>query len=221
MANLTRQEIVEQIDWERRETNSKFISPAQTVLLLDRALKRVLREPGIRTLQELQTITAAGSTTRYALNSDFKEVISLWSGEGVISGVEFQYKPPDEYAAVTFGYCYTFLEPGFIDVKFPDVDSLPSSSIRLRYWTKNIILDADGTTKKRVWENEGDTCRLDEEFDEFWIEWVVSKILRREGKKEWQERHALAMEVLAQLKEQPGSKSRRPKKAFGHYLIGS
>ena len=221
MENLTRSELIEQIDYERRETNSKFISPAQTVKLLDRATKRILREPGIRTIPQLQNLTALSNTTSYAVEDDFKEVISLWSGEGTSNGVEFTYKPVDEFNAVVSGYHYTFIKRGFIEIKFPDVSSLPSSSLKLRYWSKNIILDADGVTYKRKWEDDEDTSALDDEYDDFYIEFPVANILRRQGKAEWKDRLGSAMEILANLKEQSGSKSRRTSRGFGFYKFNN
>lgn len=216
MDNLTQVEIIEQIDWERRENNAKFVDPAQTLSLMNRATRRLLREPGIRTVEgPAFTITAANGTTSYALPDDFKEVISIYSGEGTSSGIKFDYKPSDEYHAYDGGCIYTFLKRGFIDIKFLDTSTLPSSNIILRYWSKNIILDADGITPKAKWENDDDTSLLDSAFDEFFIAHPVSRILRREGKKEWKDREAEAFEIIAMLKEQPGAKTRRPRKQFG------
>jgi hypothetical protein len=221
MANLTRTEIVEQIDFERRESNAKFISASQTIKLLDRALKRLLREPGIRTVESLQTITPSGLTSAYTLNDDFKEVISIYSGEGSNNGIQFHYMPSDEYHLYPTGFLYTFIAKGYIDIKFPDVNSLPSSTIRLRYWTKNVILGGDGVTEQRTWgdpdtaEDDERTSRLPEEYDDFFIAWVVAKILKREGKKDWKDWMDDADKILEMLKEQPGSKTRRTRKAFG------
>ena len=116
------------------------------------------------------------------------------------------------------GYVYTFKEPGYIDIKFPDESSLPSTTLVLRYWSKNIIISGDGLTKKTEFSADEDKSRLPEEFDEFYIMWVVSRILKREGKKEWADYLTQANEVISMLKEQPGSKSRRPRRSFGHYL---
>lgn len=221
MANLTRAEQIEHIDYERRETNAKFISADKTIRLLGRALKRILREPGIRTIPSEQNITALANTTQYAIDDSFKETISLWSGEGTANGKEFTYKPVDEYNSIVSGYVYTFTKRGFIDIKFPDITSLPSSSLKLRFWSKNIILDQDGVTLKREWENDDDMSALDEEYDDFYTEWCTANILRREGKAEWKDRLATAMEILGNLKEQSGSKSRRPSRGFGHYILGN
>lgn len=218
MANSTRAQLVEQIDWERRETNSKFISPTQTVKLIQRGTNRILREPGIRTIEETQIITAQANTVRYALNDDFKEVINLQSGSGGNNPVTFSHRSPDDFDLVILGYVYTFKAPGFIDIKFPDVGTLPSTIITLNYWTKNIVLDVDGTTKKRTWDNDGDKSRLPEEFDDFYIMWPVSKILRRDGKKEANDYLADAKDTLEMLKEAPASKTRRPRRQFGHYM---
>lgn len=216
MANLTKSQLIEQIDSERRENNAKFISPVQTLALLNRSLNPVFIEPGIKTVPEVQTLTASASVTRYALEDDFKELISLWSGEGSLSGVKFDYKPIEEFNSTVHGYVYTFIEDGYIEVKFPDVGSLPSTSLTLRYWSTNIILDADGLTKKAVWENDEDVCRI-KFFDEYFIQWVTARILKREGKKEWKDYLDQAKEMLASLKEQPASKTTRPRRSFGHY----
>lgn len=214
MANLTRQELIEEIDWERRENNSKFVSRDAIIRLLRRAVKRILREPGIRTVEAVQNITASGSTSSYDLEDDFKEVISIWSGEGVNNGVQFHYSAVDEYAGYEYAYKYTFLEKGKIDIKFPDVGSLPSQTIKHRYWTKNIVEDENGLPKTAFTE-ETDISRLGEEFDEFYIDFCTALILRREGKKEWRDRMDLAEQTLMMLKEQPGTKTRRPRKSFG------
>lgn len=218
MAKLTRVELIEQIDWERRENNAKFISQAQTIKLLDRAVKRIIREPGIRTIEALQNITASGSTSRYALEDDFKELISLWSGEGSENGVRFTYLPHDEYHAYSFGYKYTFLEPGYIDILFPDTQSLPSTTLKNRYWTKNIVVGSGGTAKT-TWDDDADTSRFGEEFDDFYVMWCTAKILKREGKKEWKDYADDAEIILSMLKEQPASKTRRPMRQFG-FLSG-
>lgn len=220
MAKSTQSELREQIDYERREANVRFIKPEQTKNLLNRALKRILREPGIKTIPELQNIVVSNGTTRYALEEKFKELITLWSGEGSASGVEFTYLPVDDFNAVVSGYHYTFIEDGYIEIKFPDTSNLPSSNLKLRYWSKDIVLDADGTTKKRVWENDEDKSALPEEYDDFYIEWVTANILKREGKKEWKDRLATAIEILSNLKEQSGSKTRRTGRSFGHYMFG-
>jgi len=220
MASLTKAELVTQIDFERRETNAKFVSAAQTLSLLNRAKDRVLREPGIRTIPETQSITAVDGTSSYALNAAFKEVISLVAGSGGTNPLRFHYKPVDEYEEIVSGYCYTFKTHGYIEIKFPDANTLPSTTLSLNFWSKNIVLDDDGTTKKRVWVNDDDTSLLGEEFDEFYIEWVVARILRREGKKEWKDREATAIEVLNMLKETPGAKTRRTRRSFGHFMRG-
>lgn len=216
MANLTQAEIIEQIDSERRENNAKFISQDQTIKLLNRSLNPVFIEPGIKTVPEVQTITAVNSTVRYQLNDDFKEVISLWSGEGTNSGIKFDYLPIEEFNALTSGYAYTFVEEGYIEIKFPDANSLPSTSLVLRYWTTNIILDADGVTKKSVWEKSEDKCRI-KFFDEYFIQWVTGRILKRDGKKEWTDYDKIAREMLSALKEQPASKTSRPRKSFSPF----
>ena len=147
MANFTQAEIIEEIDYERRETNSKFISSKRTKQLLNRAVKTILREPGIRTIPAQQTLNSAGNTTRFLLNTNFKEVISIWSGEGLASGVQFKYLPVDDFNRAISGYWYTFRENGYIELKFPDSSDLPSSNIIMRYWSKDIILDQDGITE--------------------------------------------------------------------------
>jgi len=214
--NLTKAEIVEQIDSERRENNAKFISPAQTLRLLNRSIGPILLEPGLRTILELQTLTITSGSNSYALESDFKEVMSLWSGEGTSTGVKFDYKPVEEYNSTVNGYVYTFRVDGYIEIKCPDTDSLPSTTLKLRYWSTNIILDADGVTKKSVWVNDEDVCRL-KNFDEYFIMWVTARILKRDGKKEWVDYLAQAKEAVGMLKEQPGSKTTRPRRSFGHY----
>ena len=216
--NLSLSLLIEQIDSERRENNAKFISPEQTKKLMNRSLNILFIEPGIKTVPEIQTLTASGSTTRYALESDFKEVISIWSGEGTNNGIKFEYKPIEEFNSMTVGYAYTFIEDGYIEIKFPDVGSLPSTSIVLRYWSTNIILDADGVTKKSVWENDEDVSRI-KFFDEYFIQWVTARIIKREGKKEWEDYMKVAREMIASLKEQPASKTSRPRRTFGHYQI--
>lgn len=216
MANLTQSEIIEQIDSERRENNAKFISAPQTLALLNRSINILLIEPGIKTVPEVQTLTASATVGRYALNSDFKEVISLWSGEGSLNGVKFDYKPVEEFNSTVHGYVYTFVEDGYIEVKFPDISSLPNTSLTLRYWSTNIILDANGTTKKSKWENDDDTSRI-KFFDEYFIQWVTARILKKEGKKEWKDYLEQAKEMIASLKEQPASKTTRPRRSFGHY----
>lgn len=215
MARLTKAELVAQIDWERRENNSVFISPTQTTSLMNRAINRVLREPGIRTVNASFPITAQGGISRYALPDDFKQVIQLSSGQGGASPIPFQYLPEDEFNMVVSGFCYTFKIPGFIDIKFPDVNTLPTTTITLDYWSLNIILDVDGITFKRKWENDGDTSRLLESFDDFYIMWPLARVLRREGKKEWKDYEADGLITLEMLKEQPGAMSTRPRKAFG------
>lgn len=215
--NLTQAEIIEQIDSERRENNAKFISPSQTLKLLNRSLNPLFIEPGLKTVPEVQTLTASSSTTRYALEDDFKEVISIWSGEGTSSGVKFDYYPIEEFNSIVNGYGYTFIEDGYIEIKFPDISNLPSTTITLRYWSTNVILDADGVTKKAVWENDEDTSRI-KFFDEYFVQWVTARIIKREGKKEWKDYMDAAKEMLAALKEQPASKTSRPRKSFSPFI---
>lgn len=214
--NLTQLEIVEQIDFERRENNAKFIDDLQTVRLMNRAVDKMLLEPGVRTVPELQNITPIANTIRYALDPAFKEVISLWSGEGTSTGIEFEYKPIKEFNSTIHGYVYTFNEDGYIDVKFPDISLLPDSTLKLRFWSRYTILDQDGVTKKEKWENDEDKSLIPS-FDEYYIMWTTARILKREGKKEWTDYLAEAKEMIALLKEQPKSKTSRPRRAFGHF----
>lgn len=217
MDNYTRAEIVEQIDFERRESNSKFISPTQTIKLLGRATKRIIREPGIRTIPDYQDITVTTGVAEYALDSSFKEVISLWSGEGAANGVKFTYKAIDDFESSVDGYHYTFTKPGYITIKVPEVNNIPSSTLKLRFWSKDIILDADGVTRKKTWGNDEDKSGLDSEFDDFYVEYCTAIILRRENKAEWKDRMATANEILGSFKEQPGNKTRDIGGSFGFY----
>lgn len=218
---LLKSDIDNQIDWERRENNVAFANPAQITSLENRALQTILREPGIRTVLKTTTITVNAGTDTYNLPADFKEVIQLISGVGGSNPIPFLYKLPDEYNLIISGFCYTFLERGKIRIKFPDINTLPTANITLDYWSRYVVLDQDGITAKEVWVNDNDTSLLEDEFDEFYIMWPTSRILRREGKTEWKDYDADAMKVMENMKEAPGSKTQRPRRNFGHYMGGA
>lgn len=220
MANFTRAELVTAIDFERRETNARFVSPAQIVTLLDRCVKDILRKPNIKTVRKKQTIAVSGTGIYTAdLNSDFKEGISLTSGAGS-NPIQFRYYSVDDFDNIISGYAYTFRERGKIEIKFPNADSLPSTNLVLNYWSKNIVLDENGTTEKRVWGTDNDTSLLEEGFDEFYIERSAARILRKEGKAEWKDRWNISEAILNDFVTQGPLKVDRPRRAFGHYQLG-
>lgn len=216
--NQTRAQLVEQIDWERRENNAKFVSPDQTVKLMNRAVQVIIREPGIRTISETAFITASDGMYDYDVPGNFKEVTQLLSGSGAVNALPFHYLPVEEWNLVISGYCYTFRHRNKISIKFPDVNTLPNMQLQLDYWISTIVLDVDGTTEKTTWDNDGDTFLTPPAYDDFIVAWVVSRILRREGKKEWKDYDQEAKDILESLKEAPATKTRRPMKAFGHYM---
>lgn len=220
MANQTKAQLTAQIDFERRERNAAFVNPAQTTLLMNRALDRLLREPGIRTVPNSFFITAVNGIVDFPMPDDFKELLQVISGPGSGNSLTFDYLPIDEFNQLVYGFAYTFeRKQGYISLRFGDVSAMPSTSIQLFYWSKNIILDADGTTRKRAWVNDGDTSLLPEEYDEFYISWPVYRIMKREGKKaDADDAKAEAVEVLEMLKESPVTKTRRPMRAFGNGL---
>lgn len=218
MANLTRAQIIEQIDWERRENNAKFVNKGQTINLLNRAVKQINKEPGIRTVMNTTFITAQGGVYDYLLPADFKELVQLVSGSGAVNALPFHYLPVEEWNLVISGYCYTFRKNGYISIKFPDVNTLPNTSLQVDYWINTIVLDADGVTRKTTWDNDNDKSLLGEAYDDFYTEWCVGKILKREGKKEAADYITDAKGILEDLKEAPATKTRRPMKGFGHYM---
>lgn len=221
MDNLTQQELIDEINLERRESNSAFISPANTLKLLNRCNRRIIREPGVRTVPETTTINFTG-TGSYDVPDDFKAPKNLVAGApGSVDSLEFTYVPPDEYDITVLGYKYTFKAKGKIEIMAPDTNALPTTSLTLNYWSKNIVLDEDGITKKAKWENDGDTSRLSAEYDDMYIDFSTAMILRREGKKEWVDRLSLFGEALENLKSEGGvPKPSRPKRGFGHYIYG-
>lgn len=221
MTNLTQSQIAELIDFERAETNSGFISPTKTLALMNRCNRRIIAEPGVRTVPDKTTINFTGSGS-HSLPSDVKSIKNLISGgPGNTAGtVEFLYLPPDEFDLLRSGRAYTFKEKGKIEIFANDTSSLPTTALTLNYWSKNIVLDADGTTKKALWSNVGDTSRLGAEYDEIWVLFCAAKIKKREGQKEWTEDWLLFKEMLDSLREEGGvPKPTRPMRAFGHYLL--
>ena len=222
MNNLTKSEIIDHINDERRETNSSFISAAMALRWMNQCNRKIISKPEVKTVPDTQTINFTGSGD-YTHNTDFKGPISLYSGSAAASVIiEFGYLPPDEFNLLRYGYAYTFKVKGKISIFAPDTSSLPTTTLTLDYWSKNIILDADGVTKKSKWENDGDKSRLAPEFDDLWIEWASFRIKKREGKKDDAKEHfQLFDDMLVDLSEEGGvPKPRRPMRAFGHFMGG-
>jgi len=170
-------------------------------------------------VKDSQTISFTGSGS-YTLNADVKDVVELISGgAGTTNSVQFQYLPPDEYDKVVTGFVWTIKQKGKIEIFATDSNQLPTTSLTLLYWSKNIILDTDGTTKKAKWENDGDTSRLPAEYDEMYINFADTKIKLREGKrKAAADSQGMFNEALDSLIVFGGEpKPVRQSKSFGHY----
>lgn len=199
MVNLTQQQLAEIIDDERRESNAAFAGAARILRYMNRAVREIIKKPGVRTVKDTTTINFTGAG-EYTLPADCISVISLYSGTpGSGNEVEFTYVPHDEMNLAMTGYGYTFKSPGKIYIFAASAQNLPSSSIVLDYWSSNIVLDVDGVTKKYAFVNPGDKSRLRGMHDDLFIDYTVSKILQREGKDEWKDRYAMFTSGLDSL----------------------
>ncbi len=218
--NFTYQYITGQVDWERREANASFANPAQVMSLANRCNRKIISTPGIKTVPDTQLIPFTGNGD-YALVSDFIGDIDLVAGgAGTLNTTKFVYLPPDEFDTLVRGYAYTYKVQGKISIFATDMSVLPTSTLTLNYWSKNIILDGDGVTKKVLWEGANDKSRLPEEFDNIFIEFIVARILKRDGKQEWKDSWAEFLQILEDLKTRGGvPKPNRPKRAFGHFQM--
>lgn len=190
MINLTQQELAEQIDDERRESNAKFINPDRVVRYMNRAVREIIKKPGVRTVKDAMQITFTGAG-EYTLVADCVKVISVYAGDQNTGKFPIDYVPQDELNLATTGFGFTFKSPGKIYIFATNATSLPSTTITIDYWSSNIILDDDGVTKKYVWENAGDKSRMRSIHDDLFIDFTVAMILRREGKEEWKDRFAM------------------------------
>lgn len=207
------------VDDDRGETSSLFASSARITRYFNRFNRMIIRRPGVRTIGDSQTIAFTGNGS-FTLNADVKEIISLISGgAGVSNSIIFKYLPPDEFEELVSGYAWTIKQKGKIEIFATSTTSLPTTNLTLQYWSKNIILDTDGTTKKAVWANNGDTSRLPAEFDDAWVSYADFMIKKREGKRqEAADALSLVNEQLDSLTVETGMpRPTKQARAWGHF----
>lgn len=173
-------DILSSISWEKGESSSAFSNSTRMTKLLNDCNKDILRRPEIAPVKDEFTIPFTGNGS-YALDAAIKKVNGLHSGGPGVSGtVLFAYYPPVEFETIKLGYAYTFKTPGKIEIFANSVASLPSTTLTIEGYSRNLVLDADTITKKVIWANNDDTSLLPPEYDDIWVFYVLWRIKRRE-----------------------------------------
>lgn len=209
------------VDDDRGESNSSFAGTARIKRLFNRCVMEILRTPGMRGILDDLSIPFTGSGD-YTIGTGVQTTDQLVSGSAGTSGtIEFEYLPPHEFRRLLTGYAWTIKSKGVISIFATSLTVLPTTTLTLSHWSKLLVLDADTTTKKAVWANDGDISRLAAEFDDLYVSFANWKIRRREGTvKEWQEARKEFTDGIESLIANGGMSGKpvRAKGAFGHYM---